>query len=61
MTKAQIHYVTMARIHVFLGNIESAARSLSSEVRAAYRESDKAELLKVADELGLTNHPDFII
>ena len=61
MTKAQIHYVTMARIHVFLGNIESAARSLSSEVRAAYRESDKAELLKVAAELGLTQHPDFII
>jgi biotin synthase-like enzyme len=61
MTKGQTHEVAMARIHVYLGNIESAARSLSSEIRAAYRESDKAEILKVAAELGLTAHPDFII
>jgi hypothetical protein len=39
----------------------AAALGLSALIRAALRAGDRAELLAVAAELGLTSHPDFIV
>jgi hypothetical protein len=61
MTKAQQHYAALARIACYLGNTESAARSLSAEIRAAWRDEDKAELLAVARDLKLIDNPHFVI
>jgi hypothetical protein len=49
-------------IQVYLDNamIDTAARSLSGLVRAAMRKADQQELLNLAQELNLVNHPEFI-
>lgn len=61
MTKSQSRDVATIRIHAAIGNTEAAARGLSALIRSALRAGDRAELLAVAAELGLVNHPDFVI
>jgi hypothetical protein len=38
-----------------------AARSISATIRSAMTKKSQVELMRVALELQLTNHPDFII
>lgn len=61
MTKSQSRDVATIRIHAAIGNTTAAALGLSALIRSALRASDRAELLAVAAELGLVNHPDFIV
>jgi hypothetical protein len=61
MTKSQFRDVSRIRIHAAIGNTHAAAAGLSALIRSALRAGDRAELLAVAAELGLTSHPEFIV
>jgi hypothetical protein len=61
MTKSQSRDVKTIRIHAAIGNTHAAAAGLSALIRSALRAGDRAELLAVADELGLRAHPAFIV
>ena len=61
MTKSQSRDVATIRIHAAIGNTTAAALGLSALIRSALRAGDRAELLAVAAELQLVNHPDFVI
>ena len=60
MTKQQFKQVAMIQVYLDNAMIDTAARSLSGLVRAAMRKSDQQELLNLAQQLNLTNHPEFI-
>ena len=61
MTKSHARDVKTIRLHAAIGNTEAAALGLSALIRSALRAGDRAELLAVAAELGLVNHPDFVV
>jgi hypothetical protein len=61
MTKFETKQVETIRAHIMLGNVVSAARGLSSLIRCARTGKSVTELTALAVELGLRNHPDFII
>jgi len=61
MTKSQARDVKTIRIYAAIGNTHAAAAGLSALIRSALRATDRAELLAVADELQLREHPEFII
>jgi hypothetical protein len=60
MTKQQSKQVAMIQVYLDNAMIDTAARSLSGLVRAAMRKTDQQELLNLAQELNLINHPEFI-
>jgi len=59
MTKFETKQVETIRAHVAIGNVESAALGLSSLIRCARTARSMAELMAVAHELNLRNHPQF--
>lgn len=61
MTKAQARDVQSARMYAAHGMPDTAARALSAAIRAALRAKDRDELLAAARELGIDQHPEFII
>jgi hypothetical protein len=60
MTKQQSKQVALIQVYLDNAMIDTAARSLSGLVRAAMRKTDQQELLNLAQELNLINHPEFI-
>jgi len=61
MTKAQTRTAAQARHAVAMGMPDMAARMLSAEHRCAMRAADKAAILALARELGITDQADWII
>lgn len=61
MTKIQNLDVQQAKLAIAMGMPDCAARILSASIRCAMRASDRAELLAIAEALGVTAEPDFII
>lgn len=62
MTKQQQRQLEQIRKHAAAGNMSSAARQLSAMIRAHIRPvSDRAEMMRVAIELGLHSHRDFCL
>lgn len=61
MTKSENRDVALIRMHIAVGNTDSAALGLSALIRSAMTKRSKQELLAVAAELNLTAHPEFII
>jgi len=61
MTRNEQRDVQMAIHAITEGMVDYAARSISNAIRAAMTKKSQAELMQVAHELQLTNHPDFII
>lgn len=61
MTKFETKQVETIKIHVALGNIESAALGLSSLIRCARTAKSAVELTAIAEVFGLRNHPEFRI
>ncbi len=60
MTKIQQREVNQARMAASMGRRDMAARILSAMIRSAMRDSDKLELHRVARELRVTGHDDYI-
>lgn len=60
MTKNQKHDVDIAKQYIRHGMTHTAAAVVSAAIRSAMRTKDALELRAIADELNLTNHPDFI-
>ncbi len=60
MTKFETKQADIVRAHIAVGNLVSAARGLSSLVRCARTEKSVKELLAIAEQLNIRNHPDFI-
>ena len=61
MNKHQTRAAQTIRAHAAIGNTHAAAAGLSALIRAALRASDRAELLELARELRVDNHPAFIV
>lgn len=61
MTKAQTRDVQSARIYAEMGLLEAAARGLSASIRCAMSAKARDELLAAARELGVDQHPEFIV
>ena len=61
MTRNEQRDVQMAIHAIADGMVDYAARSISNAIRAAMTKKSQAELMQVAHELQLTNHPEFII
>jgi hypothetical protein len=62
MTKNNKRAVRLAyEARIIYGDVGLAARSISAAIRSATTNKSQAELLQVAHELCLINHPDFII
>lgn len=61
MTKIQIRDAKQARLACAAGMPDMAARILSAAHRAAMRAADKAEILALARELGITGQRDWVI
>ena len=62
MTKYEQREVLLVKVMLREeGMVDYAARSISAAIRAAMTAKSHRELMDVAEELGLVNHPDFII
>lgn len=61
MNKAQKRQVEMIHLYLANGMSDTAARSLSALIRSAVTAKGRAELLALAETIGVVNHPDFII
>lgn len=61
MTKSENREVALIRMHLAVGNTDSAALGLSALIRSAMNSRSKRELMEIAAELKLTAHPEFII
>lgn len=61
MTKAEQRQLDIVKKYHRMGHPENAALSLSALIRSTRGKNTAAQLRKVAEVLGLTNHPDFII
>lgn len=61
MTKSEHRDLALIRMHLAVGNADSAALGLSALIRSAMTKRSKEELLAAAAELKLTAHPEFII
>jgi hypothetical protein len=59
MTKQTARRVEDAKRHLACGNRDSAAAILSALIRSALR--DRTELVRIAETLGLTTSPRFIV
>ena len=60
MTKFETKQVDNIKAHLAFGNETAAALGLSSLIRCARTTRSTNELREVAQQLNLTNHPDFI-
>jgi len=60
LTKANQKQIQVLMQYYTLGNDGAVARGLSYMIRAALRQSEQLELRKVAEQLNVSNHPDFI-
>ena len=61
MNKVNQRESNNAKQYVELGYHSAAARTLSACIRCSLRESDRKELIAISLNLGLVNHPDWII
>jgi hypothetical protein len=61
MNKVNTRDAKLAQTAVELGMPDMAARILSACHRSSMRKTDQAELLALAVQLGVSNHPEFII
>lgn len=60
MTKSETREVNMVHTYIQHNMIDTAARALSGLIRCARTTRSINELREVAQQLNLTNHPDFI-
>lgn len=61
MNKQQLKQYAMITAYMNNGMAGAAALGLSAMVRAAMSAKSRAALMAAAVDLGLTNHPDFIV
>ena len=61
MTKHQTKQIAMIQIYIANNMVDTAARSLSGLIRSAMTKTSKSELIKLAQELNLTNNSEFIV
>lgn len=61
MTKQQSKQVEMIKVYMANDMADTAARSLSALIRCAMTTKSSNELIQIAQELNLTNNPEFII
>lgn len=61
MTKFQTKQMRMIQIYINSGMVDVAARSLSALIRSAMSVKAKNEMLDIARQLNLKNHPEFIV
>jgi RNA polymerase-interacting CarD/CdnL/TRCF family regulator len=61
LNKSQIRAIADVQAHYNHGNIGAVARVLSFLHRAALKKTQQKEILEYAQQLGVTNHSDFII
>jgi len=60
LTKANQKQIQVLMKYWTLGNDGAVARGLSFMIRAALRKTEQLELRKIALQLNVNNHPDFI-
>ena len=60
LTKANQRQIQILMQHYTAGNDGAVARGLSYMIRAALRHSEQLELRKVAEQLNVSKHPEFI-
>jgi hypothetical protein len=60
LTKANQKQIQILMKHYTVGNDGAVARGLSYMIRAALRQSEQLELRKVAEQLNVTKHPEFL-
>ena len=60
LTKANQKQVQVLMKYYTIGNDGAVARGLSYMIRAALRQSEQLELRKIAAQLNVNNHPEFI-
>ena len=61
MNKSQLKQFEMIKAYAMMGNNDAVARGLSAMYRAAMSAKSKAAILTAANDLKITNNPDFII
>ena len=61
MTKFQSKQMRMIQLYINSGMVDVAARSLSALIRSAMSVKAKNEMLDIARQLNLKNHPEFIV
>ena len=60
MTKSETREVNMVHTYIQHNMHDTAARALSGLIRCARTTKSQTELRQLAQQLSLTNHPDFI-
>jgi hypothetical protein len=61
MTKQQTKQLNMVQTYLANNMQDTAARSLSALIRSAMTAKSQNELMAAAVDLGLNNHPEFIV
>jgi len=61
MNKHQTKQVEMIQVYLANGMVDTAARSLSALIRSAMTKTSRCALILLAEDLHLTNNPEFII
>lgn len=61
MNRADKRQADILRLHHKAGNIHAVAAGLSALIRAALSNKNRKEWIALAEELGVTNHPEFIV
>ena len=61
MNRADQKQAEIIRLHHKAGNQHAVAAGLSALIRAAMSNKTRKEWLALAQELGVTNHPEFIV
>lgn len=61
MNKAQKKELEKINVYVDYGMLDTAARALSALIRCSVSESAKREMARIAEELEIKTHPDFIV
>lgn len=61
MNRADKRQAEILRLHYAAGNTHAVAAGLSALIRAALSAKARKEWLALAEELGVTNHPEFIV
>lgn len=61
MTKTETRQLAIIRTHHALGNINAAALGLSALIRSTRKLNSSFEMMRLAIELDLLTHEDFII
>ena len=61
LNKAQAKQVSFIHIYMSCDMPDVAARTLSALIRSSLRKSATVELMKIAIQFDLLNHPEFII